>query len=386
MTEYRMRSVAWSLGIGSLALVVAMACGPSSSGGGGGGDDGGVAGDGSSTDGQMQQDGGGGQTDGTVTQDSGMQGCNPKDFVLEKAPPPEVFLVVDRSGSMLESGANPPATKWEELVAAMDAVLTQFENQIQFGLLMYPTGDECATSGPQVQVGLSNRLAVLSRLNTAAPAGGTPTAAALTNAQHALDARGNTEAARFVILATDGGPNCNYSLSADPSCQCGLSDAAYCCTNYPNGVCYFGQYCLDDTHTVEVISSLHQAGIDTFVIGLAGTAAYAEALDAMADAGGRAQNGPTHYYDAADQAALTAALTDIAGSVISCRIELEEAPDYPNLVHIYMDGSEVPRDPSDGWDYTDASNTAIELYGEACERLKDGDDHVITATFACEVE
>lgn len=375
-------------GLAALTFLSACAlwwsCGPNPGDGGGAGDAS-VSGDSGANDGTTGPDASS-RRDAVTTVDSGMQGCNPKDFVLQKAPPPLVYLVVDRSGSMLEPGANPPATKWDELVAAVDAVLTQFEDQIQFGLLMYPTGDECATSGPQVPVGLGNRLAVLAHLSESNPAGGTPTAAALTNATHALDALGNTESERFVILATDGGPNCNYSLSADPSCQCSLSDQNYCCTNYPNSQCYFGQYCLDDAHTVEVISNLHQSGIDTFVIGLAGTAQFAETLDAMADAGGRAQAGPTHYYDASDQTALTAALTDIAGSVISCRIDLEEAPQYPDLVHIYMDGSEVPRDPGNGWDYTDSSNTAIELYGEACERLKDGDDHVITATFACEVE
>ncbi len=377
------RLVAFVVLTGLCVMGGATACGPSP--GGSGAADSGTSGDGGAGDAAVIVDGAPG-SDASTTADSGMQGCNPQDFVLQKAPPPLVYLVVDRSGSMLEPGSAPPATKWDELVAAMDAVLTQFEDQIQFGLLMYPTGDECATSGPQVQVTLGNRLAVLTHLNEAEPAGGTPTAAALTNAAHALEALSNTESERFLILATDGGPNCNYSLSADPSCQCNLSDQEYCCTNYPSGECYFGQYCLDDAHTAEVIDGLHQNGIDTFVIGLAGTAQYAEALDAMADAGGRAQAGPTHYYDAADQAALTAALTDIAGSVISCRIELEEAPQYPDLVHVYMDGSEVARDPANGWDYTDSSNTAIELYGEACEWLKDGDDHVITATFACEVE
>ncbi len=376
----RQKSWHWVLGV----LVLAASCGPASGGDSSG--DAGGQGDGQVGDSQVVvPDGQSRRDSGTSSWDAGMQGCDPKDFVLQKAPPPEVFLVVDRSGSMLDEGSSPGVTKWEELVAAVDAVLAQFEDQIQFGLLMYPSGSECGTSGPQVQVALGNRLAIQHHLSDTTPQGGTPTAAAVTNAAHALEALGDTGSEKFIILATDGGPNCNFSLSADPACQCNLTDQNYCCTNYPNA-CYFGQYCLDDAHTVDVIAGLCQAGIDTFVIGLAGTAEYAETLNAMADAGCRPQAGQTHYYDASDQAALAAALTDIAGSVISCRIDLEEAPEYPDFVHIYMDGQEVPRDPTNGWEYADASRTSIELYGEACDRLKDGEEHTLTATFACEVE
>jgi hypothetical protein len=368
------------------AGLLAAACGPSSSGGKQDDDDASTGQD-SSTDIDGHT-----TTDGFTWPDSsntdgGMQGCDPQNFVLEQAPPPEVFLVVDRSGSMLEEGSSAGVTKWEETLGAIELVTDQFDSQIQFGLLMYPTGDECATSGPQVQVGLYNQLAIGHELSETTPNGGTPTAAAVTNAAHALEDLGNTGSEKFLILATDGGPNCNYMLSADPSCTCNLTDQSYCCTNHPDGECYFGQYCLDDAHTVQVISDLHSGStIDTFVIGLAGTAQFAETLNSMADAGGRPQQGQTRYYDAADQTSLINALTDIAGSVISCRIELDEAPDAPDYVHIYMDGQEVSRDPNNGWSYTDQTHTAIEFNGEACETLKDGEDHNITATFACNVE
>ncbi|MCC6527045.1 MAG: hypothetical protein IT373_30640, partial [Polyangiaceae bacterium] len=40
---------------------------------------------------------------------------------------------------------------------------------------------------------------------------------------------------------------------------------------------------------------------------------------------------------------------------------------------------------SNGWDYTDATNTVIELFGAACTTLQDGDEHTVTATFECEI-
>ena len=78
----------------------------------------------------------------------------------------------------------------------------------------------------------------------------------------------------------------------------------------------------------------------------------------------------------------------IAVSFISCEILLEEPPDFPDLVHIYMDGVEVEWDGSQsaGWDYTDPSNMVIELFGAACDTLQDGDEHNLTATFACVVD
>jgi len=365
-----------------LFLCVAVSCGPSGAGDG----DGGGVNDASVSDdvqdptdgGHVWLDGGGGD---------GMVGCDPRNFVLQQAPPAEVYLVIDRSGSMSETSATPGLTKWEELNVALDTALTQFEAVIKFGVLTYPSNNECSTSGPQVGVALDNRQAVLDELTSAVPAGGTPTAAALNNAASSLTDLGSSESPKIVILATDGGPNCNYFLDASPACTCAHATAEYCCTNHPSA-CLFGYTCLDDTHTVSVIGDLQSAGIETVVIGLAGTSEYEVLLNAMAVAGGLPQvGGSTDYYPAGNQSEIISALQAIAVSFISCEIQLEEPPDFPDLVHIYMDGVEVEWDGSQsgGWDYTDSSNMVIELFGAACDTLQDGDEHNLTATFACVV-
>jgi len=287
---------------------------------------------------------------------------------------------------MLEPGTTPGLTRWQELNGAVDTVLARFEAVIEFGVLTYPANTECNTSGPQVRFGLYNRTKILNHLSSQTPAGGTPTAAALTNAASSLKALGSPDTAKFLILATDGGPNCNYALSASPSCTCGLTNATLCCTNYP-APCYFGQNCLDDERTVNVIKSLATQGIQTFVIGLPGSGGYAEVLDKMAVAGGRPNTGGTYYYAPTNQAELAAALETIAGSIISCRIDLQQTPEFPDGVLVYMDGVKVPRDPNHahGWDYANEEKTTIEFYGPTCEAFQDGKEHNVVATFPCPV-
>ncbi|MBI5479765.1 MAG: VWA domain-containing protein [Deltaproteobacteria bacterium] len=374
------KHIAWGQVLGVVLATAVAACGPSGNAGPGG--DGGKH-DGAAGDGQ-------GDTDAPVYDGQagtdGIQGCDPKAFTLQQSPPAEVYLVIDRSGSMKELGSNPALTKWQELNAAVSPVLTQFDGAIHFGILTYPTDAECGVTGPQVKFGPHNRGAIMTHLTAQTPAGGTPTAAALNNASSSLRALGTTGAQKLVILATDGGPNCNYFLSATPYCVCGLANAQYCCTNYPS-TCFFGQNCLDDTHVLEVIADLRTAGIDTVVIGLAGSGTYASLLDQMAVAGGRPNAGSTYYYATTNQAELEAALQTIAVSVISCEIDLQEAPDIPDGVKVYMDGVEVQRDTTQqsGWDYADGTHMKIKLFGAACQTLQDGQKHEVIATFPCVV-
>lgn len=318
--------------------------------------------------------------------DGRISGCNPKSFSLKQEPPSEVYLVVDRSGSMLEKGTGSKVTKWAEMQSAVGEVLKQFQGTVRLGLLMYPVDDKCKTSGPQVLIGLSKINAILYELGKATPSGGTPTGSALTNAAQSLKDLGTSGTSKYLVLVTDGGPNCNYFLSS--TCACTYASKNYCCTSYP-GACTSGHTCLDETRTLKVISDLHTKGkVSTFVIGLDGTAEYKTLLSQMAKAGGvPLTGGSVSYYPATDLATLKTAFQTIVGSVISCEIKLDEKPKKPEYVRIFLDGKKVLRDTtkSNGWDYTDSTYLKIKLYGQACKSLQQGMNHKLTATFACEV-
>lgn len=315
--------------------------------------------------------------------DAGPSICEEEDFPLEQGPPPEVMLVIDKSGSMDEGSP----TKWTQMVNALTAITTQFDQQIKFGLLTYPAGGglsvQCDVPAVAVPVDLGQAASIASSLGNN-PGGGTPTAFALEVAQTTLTGLG-TPNPKFIILATDGGPNCNDSLTLP--CSCSLGNATACCTNPMGCTALNGpSHCVDDYHCFDVLDALHQAGIDTFVLGLPGTGEYAAILDEMALRGGQPlQGGNTQYYDVTNQTELEQALQSIAGSVISCTLHLSQAPEYPEEVLITFDGVQVPRDTTktDGWEYDDATMTSITIYGSYCDQLQSGQVTEMKALFKC---
>jgi hypothetical protein len=56
-----------------------------------------------------------------------------------------------------------------------------------------------------------------------------------------------------------------------------------------------------------------------------------------------------------------------------------------NFIDVFGDGVKIPPDPThaNGWDYTDASHTAIEVYGPTCDAITSGTIKNVTVTFRC---
>lgn len=232
---------------------------------------------------------------------------------------PVLFIVQDKSGSMnfapdgtTATTANP--SKWSIARQVVPSLASNFNNRFRFGAAMYPqstTTFNC-TTGTVVTPISDTTTGITSAYNTAVPGGGTPTAASLLAVRTHLLAQGLTTPA-YVLLITDGLPNCNTTLDAN-SCSpttpgCGPTPAASACA-------LGSKDCLDNAATVSAAQQLFASNIKVFVVGFdsALTAGNNKAvLDAIAAAGGTGS-----AYVASSQAQLTSTLNGIAASTATC--------------------------------------------------------------------
>jgi len=284
-----------------------------------------------------------------------------------------VMLVVDRSGSMNEVDAD-GSRKWPTLVAVLRDLLPRVEGNVALGLLLFPVaigegGAEAAcTSAPAVETptAFGNARAVLAGLDPVMPAGGTPTHAAIAAASAYFDRAPDPLGRRYVLLATDGAPNCNPTL--DPAtCRC--AGAATMCDPMTNSFAPIN--CLDDTRTVSSINLFRQQDVFTYVVGLNGIEAFSSVLDQMAEAGGRARAATPRFYPASTANDLARELTSITSGIVDCRFRLDAVPPDPTLVDLRLDGMSLIHDTGrrNGWDYSEGTFQEIRFYGQTCDQV-----------------
>jgi hypothetical protein len=212
--------------------------------------------------------------------------------------------------------------------------------------------------------------------------GGTPTAATVTALAPTIAAfPGKT----FVILATDGGPNCDPDLAcamsacipnieSDPGCA--PTSGPNCCAKQPLN-------CLDSNATVQAISALAAQGIPTYIVGVPGSGPYAALLDQMALAGGTARATTPYYYpvDSTDQADFATALGAVAAQITaSCVLTLSAPPPDPTQVNVYLDGVVVPQNATNGWTL---SGSTVTLVGTTCQNVLAGDSLDLRIVAGC---
>jgi len=306
--------------------------------------------------------------------------------------PPNLYFVVDRSGSMSDPLSGSPFSKFENARIAISVMLRAVGHRVRYAAGVYPAylnQDGCAPGMPifPITAGDSPKYAargqngpvlteLLNRLGANPPSGGTPTAATLRELQP--DILGLEGKKTYVVLITDGAPNCNLAL------RCGVDacipniehltlngtacDANFNCCSPKVGA---GD-CVDADDSEAAVADYEQAGVDTFVIGMPGSEAYRSMLNRLAVAGNTARPGNTQYYAVSDTDQLTAALRSIGAQVaISCDLPLSETPEDPDLVNVYFDDQVVPKSDADGWRYRD-ENT-IQFVGATCDALAAGD-------------
>lgn len=309
--------------------------------------------------------------------------------------PPNVAFVIDHSGSMGEPLPGTGLSKYESARVALSHVLKAVGHRINYSATIFPGLDGvtgCEAGDELMKMGAGDppsyardgkagpRLKdLLTRLTIADVDGGTPVAPTLTSALGTLT---GLDGKTFVVLITDGAPNCNEELSCNadacgPNIE-GLTVGGMACSGSVNCCLpskqdpFANLSCVDSQATLDAVQALADAGIGTFVVGMPGSEPYQQLLNAMAEAGGTARQGETKYYPVADTDALETSLTAIAASVaISCDIPLDYEPPDPDFVNVYFDGVLVAYDPAAGWEWTADGHVAIR--GSACDTLSAGD-------------
>jgi hypothetical protein len=340
-------------GVLAMAAACGFGCGPSGAGpdgGGGGGQD--------SAPGPDDEfaDGGADASCGAQQEDIG---------VVNLGPPPDLLIVLDKSGSMLlpPNFPFPDPSKWDLMKGALSATTDTFDQNIRFGLLLFPTDDLCAVApGARVPIDLGQSANIVAALNGSGPSGSTPSHFALTEALAIYQSIPVNPDGRYVLFATDGLPNCNGGAATPDE----PSDAA----------------------TIAAVEALATAGIKTFVLGFGNSfVTNAQVLNDAALAGEVPKpGGPPHYYYATNQAELEQTFTDIAGGIIvpSCSFALEELPPDPDLVTVTLNGTAVPRDAGhqNGWDYHPDAGT-ITFFGSYCEMIEAGASSSVGFSYGC---
>ncbi|MEZ4229752.1 MAG: vWA domain-containing protein [Polyangiaceae bacterium] len=315
---------------------------------------------------------------------------------------PNLYFVVDHSGSMNQEVAG--RTLAEATHDAIRDVLQLVGPHVRYGAAVFPNPaiGECAAGAevyrlragePAPEGGGSSATlrGLLNALDDAPVRGGTPVSTTFEVLESSLL---DQDRRTYVILATDGGPNCNPKQACTAAdCQLNIEGATvggFECDAHLNccdpGFALGAQLnCLDRDPSVARVAALRASGVDTFVIGMVGSEPYQATLNQLAVAGGRSRAANPRYYPADSPQALSDALIEIGLAVaISCTVELDQKPPEPNKVNVYFDTELIPNDDSDGWRWVD--DTHIELVGSRCVELQSAKVDQVQIVSGCPTE
>ena len=289
--------------------------------------------------------------------------------------PPNVYFVLDTSGSMslLVPGGS---TRFQSVQTAAFKMVSHLQLLIKAGAAIFPgVDDQCAPGHEVFPLAYGNAGGFNQATKDLAPFGGTPTAATLISLLPKLHAiPGKT----VVVLATDGGPNCNADAACDAS-GCmenieGCLPGDTCCAANLNCCGPAGPAgplsCVDKQPSVNAVAAFAAIGIRVAVIGIPGSQVYGNVLSAMALAGGAPLPSYPFYYKVDDLDTLTDVLGSIAGAAISCDFVLTDPPKDLGYTNVYLDQTVLISDPVDGWTWS--SPGVVTLHGAACAQLHAG--------------
>jgi hypothetical protein len=311
-----------------------------------------------------------------------------------------LLLVIDRSGSMADEADGFDDDKWTSMVESLNTALDGIDGEVSVGLQFFPdhSGDDqsaCAVpSGSSVAVPIASGSEAITAVKDAlideanAPSGATPTAAALQVAYSYFTegAGADLEGNNYVLLALDGGPNCDTSLTCDiDTCTTNISvfpDATDNRCEFDPGAC------LDASGPEAQVKALADASVTTFVVGIPGSdeEAYESVLDALALAGGAPASATSpSFYQVQDATALSETLVSLTTDLVnSCELVLASPPPDASKVNVFVNDEVIPRLEEDGWDYDDVADPkAIIITGDVCAQIESEGVESVRVEYGC---
>ena len=357
--------------------------------------------------------------------------------------PSNLYFLIDRSGSMGDKVDG--VQKYDAVATAAVALVRDLGARVFVGGAVFPSlpdpflplanQDPCLVGGEvfparrgdwpsaarcgdgETTRGFSSAISLPSYWN---PIGGTPIAATLAKISSTLTVLADGRRT-YLVIATDGGPNCNsFAICDQSSCIPNIERNTGCDPNV--NCCAVGAVagpggCLDGDATLTQIATLYERGVSTYLIGIPGSGPYAALLNKMAVAGGTARATDPKYYDVPNLSELTQVLASIATEVIlTCNFVLQDPPDIPDKVNVYLDRQQVLYDAQNGWtwrpvaggadggaddagaetgsddaspiDDSEAGPPALDymrfdLHGAACDKLMSGQVNELLVAFGC---
>ena len=343
-------------------------------------------------------------------------------------------FIVDITSSMTEAHSSNPAdatspTKWAVFSQTLPTIFQALPPSFAVGVMYFsaPNIGQCyrqnAADVPISPLNATQLAALDNSATTVRTGGATPTYDAWNQGYQnvttwtpgANDPPGLQNAARYLVLITDGVPT--------------VGQAPNDCAYLQNGIT-LAEYDIElgkIQATTQASATSYPPGVKTFVVGVIGSnnpqgAAFDPMykLSQLAVIGGTAPAGCTPvsgtpagtdvqprgtycHYDLSTSTSLAAdlsgALTGIASGLLSCDYTIPAPPagktiDPKTTTLVFTDGANgnsslvlqnTAANCDKGWQFTDSTNTHIHICGVTCNALQQNSMSTLSLTFGCEV-
>jgi hypothetical protein len=281
---------------------------------------------------------------------------------------PQVWLLLDRSGSMSERLG--VVSRWQALGTVLlgdpddiedRGVVGEFEDRVAFGATFYTSGSGaagCVLDLESVALARNSYDKIRHRYRLLQPSGGTPTAESVAAVVANAEKEDLSGGRKILVLATDGAPGACAKSTANAQ-----------------------------TAVENEVAVAYQKDIETFAISIS-TGTDAPHMQRVANLGvGLPANSdpPAPYYTAQSQAELAQAFSTILTDVPrSCFFSLngEVDPDEAGEGTVILAGKELVYEAPDGWRL--AAVDHVELLGAACDQIRAGEEN-LDISFPCAV-